>query len=206
MLGRQVSATDPDNGTTTRTYDDAGQLLSSTDARGKAAWFTYDALGRRTTESGTQGGAARASWSYDSSGAKGYLSSSTRVAGGEQYVTKITGYDAGYRPTAVSVTLPASVGLGTTPFETGYTYTIDGQLKTTKLPKLGNLPAETVYQYYDALSQPRAMGGGPMMGVYVAETTYSSYGDVLRLDLGNSYSYLLNNEYENGTGGSPTRL
>ncbi len=43
LLGYQTQAIDPDTGTTTSTYDNAGQLLTSTDARGKQITTTYDA-------------------------------------------------------------------------------------------------------------------------------------------------------------------
>jgi YD repeat-containing protein len=47
-LGRLVSETPPENGTTTYAWDDAGNLVLKTDARGVTTGTTYDVLGRPT--------------------------------------------------------------------------------------------------------------------------------------------------------------
>jgi RHS repeat-associated protein len=47
-LGRLVSETHPENGTTTYAWDDAGNLVLKTDARGVTTGTTHDVLGRPT--------------------------------------------------------------------------------------------------------------------------------------------------------------
>jgi YD repeat-containing protein len=48
LLGRKTAMSDPDMGQWSYTYDDAGNLISQTDARGRKTCFYYDALGRLT--------------------------------------------------------------------------------------------------------------------------------------------------------------
>lgn len=199
LRGRQTVSVDPDKGRTTSAYDDAGQLLTTTDARGVTLAYTYDALGRRTsTRDGSVTGTVRASWTYDTV-AKGQLTSSTRYSGTNAYVSTITGYDDGYRPLGQSITLPANEGALAGTYTTGYTYTADGQQATVKLPAAGGLTAETVTTHYDSANLPETMNGSLGWGVYVAGTLYSSYGQLLQTDLGNTYSNYISYDYEYGT-------
>ncbi len=202
LRGRRTSTSDPDKGVTTTTYDDAGQVTTTTDARGETLAYVYDALGRKIATYGdTPTGSMRASWSYDTL-AKGQLTSSTRYDEGVEYVTAVTGYDDGYRPLGHSVVIPPTPstqgGLAGT-YTTSYTYAPNGQLKTTKLPAAGGLPAETITTYYDALSLPEWMSGGLGFGVYVAGSLYSAYGEPVQYDLGGSYSAFVNFSYQTGT-------
>jgi YD repeat-containing protein len=48
----------PDTGTTTNTYDAAGNLLTKTDARGAVATYTYDVLNRVTQSIYSRSGTA----------------------------------------------------------------------------------------------------------------------------------------------------
>ena len=199
LRGRQTSASDPDKGTSTTVYDNAGQVTSSSDARGLTLAYVYDQLGRTTqAREGTVTGPLRSSWLYDTL-AKGQVTSSTRYAGGQAYITAATGYDDGYRPLGQLVTIPAAeTGLAGT-YTTTYTYTADGQLKSMRLPAAGGLNAETVTTNYDAVSKPQTMGGGLGWGAYVAGSLYSSYGEPLMYDLGNTYATYINYSYEEGT-------
>ncbi|MBD7950801.1 RHS repeat-associated core domain-containing protein [Oerskovia rustica] len=199
LRGLQTSATDPDKGTTTSTYDDAGQLLTTTDARGVVLASVYDQLGRKTElRESTDKGTLRSSWVYDTL-AKGLLTSSTRHEGASKYVTAVTGYDPAGRPLGQAVTLPAVEGVLAGTHKTEYTYTVDGQVKTTKYPAAGALGAETVTTYFDNRSVPEWMAGGIGWGVYVAGSQYSPYGEPLVLDLGSGKSQMLNFSYEHGT-------
>ena len=49
-LGRLVSETHPENGTATYAWDDAGNLVLKTDARGVTTGTIYDVLGRVVRE------------------------------------------------------------------------------------------------------------------------------------------------------------
>jgi RHS repeat-associated protein len=181
VRGRQVSATDPDRGTTTSTYNDLDQLVSTTDARGQTLAYTYDELGRRlTTRSGSVTGTVLASWTYDTL-QKGRLTSASRFDGGNEYKTSTTGYDAGYRPTGVSTVIPASEGALAGTYSQAMTYNVDGGLKTMSLPAAPGLPSETLSYFYTAQGDLERMAG---VGAYVAGTIRSPYGEALRLDTG----------------------
>lgn len=198
-LGRQVASNDPDKGRTTSTYDNADQLLTTTDARGVTLAMTYDALGRQTSvRDGSATGALRTSYVYDTV-AKGQLTSATRHDGGASYTSAVTGYDDAYRPLGESLTIPSTEGALAGTYTTRYAYTIDGQLKSTSLPAIGNLKAETVTTSYDGANMPEWMSGGVGWGVYVAATRYSPYGELLQQDLGNSKSIQLKYKYDDGT-------
>ena len=199
LRGRQVTRTDPDTGTTTSVYDNADQLTSTTDGRGVTVATVYDNAGRRTQlRQGSASGTLLASWAWDTL-QKGQVTSSTRYEGGNQYVTAITAYDDGYRPLGRSVTIPAAEGSLAGTYTVTYTYTLDGQLKSTKFPTAGGLNTETVGTFYDSRGVAEWMGGGLGWGVYVAGTQYSVYGEPLVVDLGSSYSSMVNYSYEYGT-------
>jgi YD repeat-containing protein len=199
LRGRQTSSTDPDKGTTTSTFNDADQVATTTDARSNTLVYLRDQLGRPTQLRETSAtGTLRASWVYDTI-AKGQLTSSTRYAGTAQYTTAVTAYDDGYRPLGQSVTIPATEGALAGTYTTTYTYTADGQLKSTKVPAAGGIGSETVTTVYDAVSRPVALGGSLGFGMYVADALYDVYGETLRLDLGNTYSFFVNYSYQGGT-------
>ncbi|GMA23789.1 hypothetical protein GCM10025864_15480 [Luteimicrobium album] len=196
VRGRQISAKDPDKGTTTTTYDNAGQVTSTKDARGKTLWYVYDALGRKTEERDTSAtGTVLAKWTYDTL-AKGQLTSSTSYAGSNAYTTAVTGYDNAYQPLGQSVTIPASEGKLAGTYTTTYSYALDEQLQSVSLPAGGGLGAEKVITYFDKLNRPEWMAGPYGWGTYVSEDTYSSYGEMLSMDLVNSYVDQLTYTYD----------
>ncbi|MFC4036099.1 RHS repeat-associated core domain-containing protein [Streptomyces polygonati] len=173
LRGRQVSATDPDTGTTTQTYDTDGRLATTTDARKVTLSYAYDLVGRTTAEHSTTYPSTtsmlQAAWTYDTlTGAKGQPVKSTRYVNGDTtqaYTTETTGYDTGYRPTGTKVTLPASEGALQGPYTTQAIYDpITGALTASHTDARGNLPAETVTYSYDA--------NGPLLGFGSSATTY----------------------------------
>ncbi|WP_283133706.1 RHS repeat-associated core domain-containing protein [Rhizohabitans arisaemae] len=202
---RTTSAHDPDKGTVTYTYDDADQLASATNARGVTMNMTYDALGRMT---GVYQGAVtpanqRAEWTFDTLGdgtaVKGEPVKSVRYADGSAYVTEVTGYDAAYRRTGVSVTIPAAEGSLAGTYRASTTYNPDGSIADTTLPAAGGLPAETLTNTYNAVGLPATLSG---INTYVSQTHYDSLGRVGDMEMtdggGKTLSQVWN--YEAGTG------
>ncbi|MGW5723225.1 RHS repeat-associated core domain-containing protein [Amycolatopsis sp. NPDC003865] len=206
LHGRKVTQTDPDAGTSTTAYDAAGQILSTTDARGRKLVYTYDGIGRKTaTYENSTAGTKLAGWLYDTL-LKGQLTSATRYAGGKAYVSAIAGYDAGGRPTGTTVVIP--------PGETGlsgtYTFPITydpntGQVATVTSPAKGGLPQETVYRGYDALGALTTSSAATPSGTsttLVSETDYNPFGQVLRTNYAaatDPKQVSTTNTYEDGT-------
>ncbi|NEA30676.1 RHS repeat-associated core domain-containing protein [Streptomyces sp. SID13031] len=187
LRGRRIAAVDPDAGNSTSTYDDAGQLTSTTDARGVTLAYTYDKVGRKTEERQGVGGPLLASWTFDpvigGVPVKGQLGSSTRKVGNDLYTTTITGYDAGYRPTSKTFTLPASQSqLGTTPFAYSYSYKPDGSPATVDVPSLPGAAAEKLTYSYNSLGQPVTMSSATT--TYVHDAAYTATGQLSQYQLG----------------------
>ncbi|GAA1287809.1 hypothetical protein Psi02_70250 [Planotetraspora silvatica] len=174
VRGRQTRMTDPDRGTQTSAYDDAGHLLSTTDGRGRTLAYTYDALGRKTAEyDGSTSGTKLAEWTYDTL-AKGQATSSTRYDGGNAYVSAVTGYDAGYRPTGTKITIPGSEGALAGIYQFATTYKPDGSVSTTTLPAAGGLAQEVLGYTYTYQGKPATLGG---LDTYVTAAEYTRLGE-----------------------------
>lgn len=159
-----VSSTDPDAGSSSATYDAAGDMLTSTTDNGtRTVAYSYDVLGRKTHEySGSASGPLIASWSYDTAtGGIGYPAVSTSYdSSGNAFTQTVAGYTNRYSPTGESVTIPSTVPAneaklaGTYPQTMTYTAN-NGQLATTvygtgdtALGGEGGLPSETVTNTY----------------------------------------------------------
>ena len=90
-MSRLTSATNPESGTTSYSYDSAGNLTQKTDARGVVTTYGYDAL-NRLTQKAYNDGTSGVSYSYDAVGVangKGHL---IQVANANS-VTNYTGFD-----------------------------------------------------------------------------------------------------------------
>jgi len=160
LRGRRVQAVDPDRGTTTTTYDAAGNVLTSTSPVGSATQtlaYTYDEIGRKTSmRDDSPTGALRARWTYDATPilpggalAKGLISATIRYHDGNAYTNRVDSYDSHGRPTSNSVVLPAAeADLCAAAAAQPCVYTSTGaywpngkQLRTT-MPAVADLPAE----------------------------------------------------------------
>src|SRR5205823_3128862 len=148
LLGNQLTAHDPDAGTTTNTYDAADQLMTVTDARSKQVSYTYDGDGRKTATYDTTGGAPEntadqlASWTWDTL-AKGQLTSSTAYSGGAAYTDAVTGYNSFELPSGTQTAIPAAQGALAGTYTQQDSYAPDGALTSYTDSAAGGLPAET---------------------------------------------------------------
>ncbi|KJY43866.1 sugar-binding protein [Streptomyces sp. NRRL B-1568] len=202
QLGHQISADDPDKGTTTSTYDDRGQLTSVTDARKTRnnLYYAYDNVGRRTAlREGSPDGTKLAEWTYDTvEGGKGQPASATRYVDGHPYVSRVTEYDALYRATRSAVEIPAVEGPLAGTYDFGTNYTLSGNVKSTFLPKAGSLPGDGVIYRYDSLLRPTEVQGPG--GLKASITSYSFTGKPLQAKLtGDGKFTQITNGYEWGT-------
>jgi RHS repeat-associated protein len=168
VLGHQTDANDPDTGDTTQTYDDAGNVLTSTDARGDTLAYSYDALNRKVAEYKDSSGASGtllAGWSYDTA-KKGQLASSISYSGstagspGIQYKETVNSYDAADNPTSTTVSIPTGApAFGGTNYTTTQAYYTTGDLASTTYPAEGGLASERVRTTYDGLGKVNELVG-----------------------------------------------
>ncbi|MEV6738702.1 RHS repeat-associated core domain-containing protein [Streptomyces sp. NPDC051104] len=209
LLGRIKSKSDPDAGNSTLQYDNAGNVLQTTDSRGKTISFTYDALGRKTGEydapsTGQSSSNQLASWVYDNSNNAvsgmtypvGHVTTQTAYSGGAAYTTQTLGFNVFGEPTGETVTIPSTTEGSTlgTSYTFRHTYTT-----TTGLPfrdiytAAGGLPSETVsHTYSGALDLPSGLGS---TSGYAQTTNYDAFGRVQQetIGMGSNEAWITNN-------------
>ncbi|HEY2698135.1 MAG TPA: RHS repeat-associated core domain-containing protein [Pseudonocardiaceae bacterium] len=198
LLDQQTVTNDPDSGTTTNGYDNAGQLMSTTDARGKQTSTTHDLDGRKTASYDTTGGAAEnasdeiASWGWDTAPgpngpAVGYAASTTSISNGDTYTDTIDSYDPLAKPgkttdklTGTDAALVPSAG-----YDTSLVYDIAGNLITQKDPAAGGLKAESINTTYDQFGEPIALNSTSIgaQSIYVSSVGYNPYGNPVQYTL-----------------------
>ncbi|WP_252372669.1 HYD1 signature containing ADP-ribosyltransferase family protein [Pimelobacter sp. 30-1] len=138
LLGRQVTADDPDSGVSTTSYDDAGSPTSTTDAAGRIVSSTYDSWGRPTARyaGSPASGRKTASWTYDTL-VKGELTSTSSYvvdqasSQSRTYTNTVLGYTPAGQPTGTELALDVP---GLLPkYATRRTYNPTGLPATTTL-------------------------------------------------------------------------
>ncbi|KQV15524.1 MULTISPECIES: RHS repeat-associated core domain-containing protein [unclassified Kitasatospora] len=171
-LGRRTGQQDPDTGSSSSAFDNAGQLSSSTDSRGQTLAYTYDLLGRRTAlYSGSTSGTKLASWLYDTLQA-GKLTNATRYTTNGNYVTGTTGYDGAGNAISQLTVVPAyETGLNKT-YITRYGYSSTNLLLTVTPAPVTGMPAEIINNTYDQLGNPVKVHGTSVM----ASQSLTGYG------------------------------
>ncbi|AYG78265.1 tRNA(Glu)-specific nuclease WapA [Streptomyces hundungensis] len=210
LLGRLVKTSDPDAGTATTTYDDSKNLATTTDARGKSATTVVDLLGRTSaTYEGTAIDPTKqvGKFTYDTL-ALGKPTASTRFVGGANgsaYVSEITGYDNGYHPFGTKTTIPkiqGEEGLAGT-YSTSNTYDALGHLKSTTLPAIAGMAAETLNYGVDIVGNMTSLDGkiGLTRTPYVVDLRYDPYGRAIRTTVGGTGAQIVaTQDYDNSTG------
>ncbi|MGW0522976.1 RHS repeat-associated core domain-containing protein [Crossiella sp. NPDC003009] len=190
LVGNRIEAHDPDKGTSRMTYDAAGLLRTKTDSRGRTLFHAYDELNRRTEiRLGSATGELLAKWEHDTvpradgKVVKGRQAAETRYENGVAYRSAVLAYDEGYRPVRTEISLPGQeTGLPSS-YQTASTFNnADGSLASLTLPRIGDLPAETVIYRYDSMGLPRSVTSGS--DHYVREAEYSPYGEPQALKQG----------------------
>jgi RHS repeat-associated protein len=198
LLGQVTAKSDPDAGTSTLNYDGDGNLVQSTDARGKTVSYSYDALNRKTGEYDSTVAAQSpsnelASWGYDNSNNAvsgmtdpiGQLTTETSYSGGAAYTTQQKGFNVFGESLGETITIPSSTEGST--LGTSYTFshvytTTTGLLLKDIYPAAGGLPAETVlHGYSTALDLPSTVVG---LTGYGEGTAYDAYGRVSQETIG----------------------
>ncbi|WP_080636155.1 RHS repeat-associated core domain-containing protein [Salinispora mooreana] len=188
--GRQWRTTDPDKGVTTSTFNDADELVTTTDARGETLWYGYDSLGRKKElrdDSAT--GPLRAQWSHDrlytgQGGFKGQLTQAIRyepAGSSNAYRWQVRSFDGRYQPKGVNYVIPPSeTGLnGTYLYVYGYSEAT-GETTSMSYPAGGGgLVAEKVTTDYDATTGLPIRFDTSLTGFSgtLATASYTAYGE-----------------------------
>jgi RHS repeat-associated protein len=207
LLGEVTSSSTPNSGTTALTYDNNGNLASTTDAGGHTISDTYDALNRKTGEydGPSTSSPQLASWVYDNANnvagvtdAIGQLTTETSYSGGNAYTLQQTGFNAFGESLGETITLPSAEGAlaGTYTLSHTYSATTGLALRDTypASPGGGALPAETVTHGYETgLDLPAGMGSN--LAAYVQSVTYTAFSQVAQEKIGST----TNNAYVTNT-------
>jgi YD repeat-containing protein len=173
LLGRQTSATDPDSGASSSTYNLTGLLTSTTDARGQTIAYAYDELGRKTAEhSGARTGTKLAAWFYDTApNGVGLPAYNVRYTPQGNYSVGVSRYNGAGRPADNFVQVPAGE-TGLAGFhKTTFAYTTTGLLRTGRPVTLGGLVGEDILVDYDRYGQPKSSFG---YNSYVSASYYTA--------------------------------
>ncbi|NUT97537.1 MAG: hypothetical protein HOY78_36490 [Saccharothrix sp.] len=186
VRGREVRVDDPDQGTTTMTYDDEDRLVSTTNSRGRTVVHTHDPLGRRTASyEGSTSGPKLAEWVFDvladGTRVNGVETASVRYSGGQAYRDEVLAVDDQDRPLRTAVTIPAVEGALAGRYESALTYNDAGQVTSASLPAVGGLPAETLQYGYDEWGSPDSLTG---LTPYVRQTSYTDLGEAAMYVMG----------------------
>ena len=127
-MGNLNQTSSPDTGSSTASYDPAGNLLTKTDAKGQVSTYSYDALNRLSAinYSGGTAAALNVSYQYDQGiNGIGHLTQITDHTGTTQY-----SYDQHGRLTGEAKQSPGS----SLSYTTAYTYDAQGHLASLTYP------------------------------------------------------------------------
>jgi RHS repeat-associated protein len=216
LLGQTTAQTDPDAGVSTgMTYDGSGNLLQSTDARGKTVSYSYDALSRKTgkfasTVAGQQAGAAgnqTAAWVYDNSTnvaglthAVGRLTAAVSYSGGYPYTSQQLNFNVFGESLGTTVTIPSTEGTLAGTYTVRHSYTANTGLALKDIyTAQGGLPAETVLHVYQPNTDMLQSIGGTTG--FAQSTTYDAYSRVNQVAIGASPNLAyVTNTYDDNSG------
>ena len=169
-LNDRTQTVSPDTGTTQKTYDEAGNLLTSTDAKGQTTLYTYDALSR-VTQIAFAGGATH-TYQYDQ-GDNG-LGRLTRIIDNSSTTSYV--YDQHGRVTT------ERRKIGEKNFVTRYSYNAAGQLIAMTYPSGRVL--EFAYDHANRVVR-LTLDRKPLL----AAVAYQPFGKVVGWTFGNGAPY-----------------
>src|SRR5579863_2836765 len=219
LLGQVTGTTDPDGGTTTLTYDNNGNLQTTTGADQHTISYTYDALNRKTGEydGPTTSSPLLATWVYDNSNnipgvtfPNDTATTETSYHSGNPYVVQQQGFNGLGESTGETVAHPAAENALAGSYTLTRTYTpVNGLPYSDAYPGTGTLPAETVtHSYKTAQDLPDNLAsivqyppGQTTPVAYSQNTSYTDYQQVSQQEIGTvSNNATITSKYDLNTG------
>ncbi len=186
--GLQVASSDPDSGSSSKKYNDRGELTSVQNGNKKTVAYVYDNLSRQLeSRDGSPTGALLTSQTWDPAGNKGMPGSTTRYVRADgktyQYVSTVDLYDTLYRPNRTTLSVPSVPGQEALAgsYVTGTSYNLDGTVRSVAYPGAGNLAPEALAFTYDPLH--RLVAADSNLSGYLAKQTYSLTGKPMQSTL-----------------------
>ncbi|MBC7260588.1 MAG: RHS repeat protein, partial [Chloroflexi bacterium] len=178
-LGRKIAMSDPDMGSWSYGYDNAGNLITQTNALAQTITFTYDRLNRLSRKSYPAGLGVTVTYSYDDATGgnlgKGYRTRMDDGSGNTSWV-----YDARGR-----VVTETKVITGGGTFISRWSYDAMDRVQTMRYPS-----GEVLTTTYNTLGLADSLNGtlaGQFSNyAYVASTAYNVLGLPTQMTLGNS--------------------
>ncbi len=182
----QTTASDPDLGPRTQTYDSLGQLRAWTDAKGHAFTASYDSLSRMTSRvdpaSGSQP-AMTSEWLWGTNATNrniGRLERMRSTVSGATYTDAYV-YDASGRLSQRNVTIP---GDATHTYD--FTYTSGGLLDTVTYPQSTAYRLKLKYTYSLSNGQLQSVSDADVPAtVFWTATSQNARGQITQDTLGN---------------------
>ncbi|MBM2620355.1 hypothetical protein JIG36_33075 [Actinoplanes sp. LDG1-06] len=201
LLGRKLTADDPDAGASEFKYDKAGRLTWMKTGRGDHLFTTYDKLGRRTAIylGDNASGTKLAGWTYDQYH-KGQLSYSQRFEGTSTYSIAYPLRDYAYRPLTTRYIVPTGEGKLAGTYDFTATFNPDGTQQGSSSPVTGDLPAESLVYGYDDLQRRTTVTGSLSTYLTGSLTNHTGAPTQLSMSTGAKTMAELTMEYEKGTG------
>ncbi len=198
-LGRLISAINPESGLMQYLYDNNGNLLRKTDARGVFIDYTYDALNRNLTANYSNTSVPDITRVYDPAipYGKGRLwysyAGGNETPGAREEYRAVTSYDALGRSLSVEQWFKETNNAWNGPFTSSQTYDLAENVKTKTYPS-GRTTTNT-YDNEGKLTQFTGNLGGGTLRTYSTGITYNAQGQMLREQFGTTTTLFHNRHY-----------
>ncbi|CAM3424311.1 RHS repeat-associated core domain-containing protein [Stackebrandtia soli] len=205
IRGNQTAEHDPDRGTTTSTYNAAGDRLSTTDARGITLSYVYDVLGRKTElyDGTVTGGVKLSAWRYDAPlgrVARGHLSGWSTFDDGAEYRMDVGQYDNLYNIVSGQHIIPETEGALAGTYKFSRSFAVEGSPESIMYHGFAGAYGENYLFEYDQRTGLPLRTRVASEGTYAAATDYTGLGEVQSVRYLHNMAYAMQSyQYDDAT-------